>query len=68
MVTWGSPDLVHSRVAAVPQQGVVDEATRNMEQPPVDLLQGAVPEFRRVAVQGVYDHSKAAFVGPRPLR
>jgi hypothetical protein len=34
----------------------------------VDLLQGTVPEFRRVAVQGAYDHSKTAFVGPRPLR
>lgn len=50
------------------QQGVVDEATRNMEQPPVDLLLGTVPEFRRVAMQGVYDHSRAAFIGPRPLR
>jgi cytochrome oxidase assembly protein ShyY1 len=50
------------------QQGVVDEATRNMAQPPVDLLQGSVPEFRRVAVQGTYDHSRAAFIGPRPLR
>jgi cytochrome oxidase assembly protein ShyY1 len=49
------------------QQGVVDEATHNMQQPPVDLLQGTVPEFRRVAMQGVYDHSRAAFVGPRPL-
>ncbi|WIA13387.1 hypothetical protein OEZ85_006967 [Tetradesmus obliquus] len=49
------------------KQGVVDEATRNMEQQPVDLLQGTVPEFRRVAVQGTYDHSRTAFVGPRPL-
>lgn len=39
-----------------------------MEQPPVDLLRDTVPEFRRVAIQGLYDHSKAAFVGPRPLR
>lgn len=53
---------------SVLQQGVVDEATRNMEQQPVDLLQGTVPEFRRVAVQGTYDHSRTAFVGPRPLR
>jgi cytochrome oxidase assembly protein ShyY1 len=50
------------------QQEVVETATRNMEQPPVDLLRGTVPEFRRVAMQGVYDHSRAAFVGPRPLR
>jgi cytochrome oxidase assembly protein ShyY1 len=50
------------------QQDIVNEATRNMEQQPVDLLQGTVPEFRRVAVQGTYDHSRAAFVGPRPLR
>lgn len=50
------------------QQGVVDQATHNMQLPPVDLLQGAVPEFRRVAIEGVYDHSRAAFVGPRPLR
>jgi hypothetical protein len=49
------------------QQDVVDEATRNMEQPPVDLLKGTVPEFGRVAMQGVYDHSRAAFIGPRPL-
>lgn len=50
------------------QQSIVDEATRNMELPPVDLLQGSAPEFRRVAVQGTYDHSRAAFIGPRPLR
>jgi cytochrome oxidase assembly protein ShyY1 len=38
-----------------------------MQQLPVDLFQEAVPEFRRVALTGTYDHSKAAFVGPRPL-
>lgn len=43
------------------------EAQRNMQLPPVDLLQGVVPEFRRVATEGRYDHSRAAFVGPRPL-
>lgn len=59
-----APPLLPSSV----QQAVVDEATTNMQQPPVDLLQGTVPEFRRVAMQGVYDHSRAKFIGPRPLR
>jgi hypothetical protein len=58
----------HHNCLASLQQEVVDKATRNMEQQPVDLLQGTVPEFRRVAVQGTYDHSRTAFVGPRPLR
>eukprot|EP00879_Flechtneria_rotunda_P003118 GHRR01003339.1.p1 GENE.GHRR01003339.1~~GHRR01003339.1.p1 ORF type:complete len:224 (+),score=77.29 GHRR01003339.1:3723-4394(+) len=38
-----------------------------MELPPVDLQQQVIPEFRRVATQGTYQHSKAVFVGPRPL-
>lgn len=50
------------------QEGIVTGAQRNMKQPPVDLLSEVVPEFRRIATEGTYDHSRAAFVGPRPLR
>jgi cytochrome oxidase assembly protein ShyY1 len=62
------PTVILYRLGLDLQQDIVNEATRNMEQQPVDLLQGTVPEFRRVAVQGTYDHSRTAFVGPRPLR
>jgi hypothetical protein len=40
-----------------------------MAGPPLDVFTAAeLPRFRRAAAEGRYDHARAVFVGPRPLR
>lgn len=45
------------------------EAREAMRDPPGDVFQmDELPRFRRCSAAGTYDHSRAVFVGPRPIR
>jgi hypothetical protein len=47
----------------------VQEAQEAMQSPPEDVFtMDELPRFRRCTAAGTYDHSRAVFVGPRPIR
>lgn len=49
--------------------GVVAEARDAMRAPPQDIFTlDELPRFRRCSARGTYDHGRAVFVGPRPIR
>ncbi|GBF90555.1 hypothetical protein Rsub_03126 [Raphidocelis subcapitata] len=50
------------------KEGVVQEAREAMRAPPDDVFSlDELPRFRRCSAAGAYDHSRAVFVGPRPI-
>jgi hypothetical protein len=51
------------------QEGVVQEAQAGMADAPRDVFAlDELPRFRRCSAEGAYDHGRAVFVGPRPIR
>ncbi len=47
----------------------MEEARDAMRDAPADVFAlDELPRFRRCSAVGKYDHSRAVFVGPRPIR